>query len=122
MPVKKRTSKVRAHRITAEAVAAFNAGDRSALHFALGVGPWVPSPLDVHPDEPSPWPPGTGGAEYWPLAVELRRELFAAGAKMPTRGRHYPSDSGAKAGHPVFTGGSGGTPTEENASQSERTD
>ena len=90
MPVKKRSPKVRPHRITPDAIAAFEAGDGSALHLALGLGPWVPSPLEVHPDEPSPWPAGSGGAEYWPLAVELRRELMAAGAKMPTRGHHSP--------------------------------
>ena len=85
MPVKKRASKARAHRISPEAIEAFEAGDRTALHRVLGLGPWVPSPLEVDPDEPSPWPAGTGGATYWPLAVELQRELIAAGAKMPTR-------------------------------------
>lgn len=85
MPVKKRSAKVRPHRITPDAIAAFKAGDVSALHLALKLGPWVPSPLDVEPDEPSPYPAGTGGAEYWPLAQELRRELIDAGAKAPTR-------------------------------------
>ena len=62
MPVKRRAHKGRPHRVTPEAIDAFSAGDSSALHDALGLPPWVPSPLEVHPDEVSPWPAGTGGA------------------------------------------------------------
>ena len=85
MPVKARRSKHRKHRITQEAVEAFEAGDFKRLHNALGLAPWQPSPLDVDPDGESPHPPGTGGHDGWPLACELQRELLEAGAKMPTR-------------------------------------
>lgn len=73
MPVKKRTAKARRHRITVEAVTAFQAGDRIALHRALGLKPWHPSPLDVV--EGNEYPAGTGGAEWRSLAVKLRDEL-----------------------------------------------
>lgn len=82
MPVRRRNAKTRAHRITAEAIEAFERADYVALHLALGLGPWVPSPLEVAPGEPSPWPPGSGGHEHWPLAQQLRAELLAAGAKL----------------------------------------
>ncbi len=85
MPAKRRTAKARPHRITEEAIAAFSSGDRLGVHRALNLPPWVPSPLDVSEDEESPWPAASGGSLSWPFAVELRRELLAAGAKMPTR-------------------------------------
>ncbi len=85
MPVKLRHPKARQHRITEAAVAAFSAGDVIGLHRALGLRPWVPSPLEVVEGEAPPWPPGSGGAMAWPLAVELQRELLALGAVMPTR-------------------------------------
>jgi hypothetical protein len=78
MPVKRRQPEHRLHRITPDAVAAFTAGDRAALHRALGLPPWVPSPLRVG-DGPCPWSPGTMGHETWPLAEELRDALIAAG-------------------------------------------
>ena len=55
MPIKRRLSKGRAHRITPEAIAAFEAGDRMALHRALGLGPWMPSPLETDGPEPPTW-------------------------------------------------------------------
>ena len=58
MPVKLRLSKSRAHRITPEAIAAFQAGDRMALHRALGalcLGPWMPSPLETDGPTPPTW-------------------------------------------------------------------
>ena len=84
MPVKRRNSKTRQHRITDEAVEAFQAGDYIALHRALGLPPWHPSPLPesvhdlgVDPDNPPPGD-GTSWGEFWPAAVELQRELQAA--------------------------------------------
>ena len=47
MPLKLRTPKSRPHRITEAAVEAFRAGDELALHRALGLRPWMPSPLEV---------------------------------------------------------------------------
>jgi len=76
MPVKRRHAKNKPHRVTSEAVAAFRAGDVLALHRALELGLWQVSPLDV--DGRCPYPPGTGGADSWPLAVVLRRKLRAA--------------------------------------------
>jgi hypothetical protein len=66
--------KGRAHRITADAAAAFRACDRMALHRALGLKPWQPSPLDVDPHPPRP--DGTAWAASWSQAVELRQELL----------------------------------------------
>ncbi|HUS54677.1 MAG TPA: hypothetical protein VMY41_11815 [Thermohalobaculum sp.] len=83
MPVKLRRSKVIKHRVTPEAIAAFEAGDHLALHRALNLGLWQVSPLDVD-DGPSPWPPGTGGADSWPLACELQRELQETARKSGT--------------------------------------
>lgn len=76
MPIKRRTAKVRPHRITPEAIAAFCAGDRLALHAALGLRPWMPSPLEANGE--SPWPVGTAGHQFWCLARELRTELEPA--------------------------------------------
>lgn len=88
MPVKRRLSKVRDHRITEEAIEAFEAGDYLRLHAALGLRPWEPSPLPlsvtplgVHQDEP---PTGlTGWATSYPKAQELQRQLIEAGASIP---------------------------------------
>ena len=85
MPTKRRTAKARPHRITLEAIEAFEAGDTARLHRALNLPPWCPSPLEVSEHEASPWPAGSGGTLSWPFAVELQRELLAAGAKIPTR-------------------------------------
>ena len=77
MPSKRRVTKSREYRITPEALAAFKAGDSIRLHRALGLRPWQPSPLDAD-DGPPPWPPGSSGREFWPLACDLRAELVAA--------------------------------------------
>ena len=95
MPVKHRLRKQRPHRITPAAIEAFEAGDYLRLHRALGLGPHQPSPLPesieplgVNPDrEPIEYPPGAAWRQEWPLAVELQRELLAAGARLPTRAR-----------------------------------
>jgi hypothetical protein len=87
VPVKLRASKVRKHRITPDAIAAFERGDMLGLHRALQLRPWQPSPLPlavsglgVDDDEPGCWPEAD-----WRLALDLRRELLAAGALMPDR-------------------------------------
>ena len=82
--MRRRTIRSTKGRITAEAVEAFEAGDYHALHRALGLGPWEPSPLPqsveplgVDPDNPPPRD-GTCWAEAWSKVVELQRELQAA--------------------------------------------
>lgn len=62
--------------ITAAAVEAWNAGDRMALHRALGLRPWQVSPLDATGD--CPHPDDTAGARSWPKAAALREELTRA--------------------------------------------
>ena len=81
MPVKRRVSKVRDHRITPEAAEAFAAGDYKRLHRALGLKPWEASPLPidvtalgVDQGEPPPWE--TLHAASWRQAQALQRELL----------------------------------------------
>jgi hypothetical protein len=76
MPSKRRTAKRCDHAITPEAVAAFRRGDQAALHRALGLKPWHPSPLRAEGE--APWSGSTMGAKSWALAVELRAELIEA--------------------------------------------
>jgi len=89
MPAKRRTPKARAHRVTAEAVEAFAAGDYMRLHDALDLRPWEASPLPLSvtplgcdPDNPPPAvrvqadPTGWDGS--WAKAVQLQAELMAA--------------------------------------------
>ena len=76
MPTKRRAAKGKAHRITRQAVEAFTAGDTLALHRALGLRPWQPSPLDADTPEPPAWA-GTLWAEGWALARHLRGALEA---------------------------------------------
>ena len=59
--------------VTPDAVAAFQRGDRTALHRELDLKPWQPSPLDV--DGACPWPLGSAGQNTWAGAVALRAEL-----------------------------------------------
>ena len=73
MPAKRRTLKLRSHRITPAAIEAYRTGDESALHVALGLKPWEPSPINAEGERP--WPRGTAGAENWERARELRLEL-----------------------------------------------
>ena len=76
MPIKRRIRKGREHRVTREAVEAFNAGDAVTLHRALGLKPWEPSPIDADTPEPPDWASGPW-AEAWPTAHELRAKLAA---------------------------------------------
>lgn len=75
--MKRRKSKMLAHRITIEAVTAFRSGDETALHRALGLKPWQVSPLAVEtaPGEGD----GTGWGHSFVLARELRAALVATG-------------------------------------------
>ena len=85
MPVKRRGSKARQHRVTPEAVEAFERGDWMGLHRALGLRPWQMSPLDVDPAEEPP--NDHGGNPYdksWSLACELRAELEKAAGEIGT--------------------------------------
>jgi hypothetical protein len=79
MPVKRRKSKHRAFQLTPDVFVAFEAGDYCALHRALGLKPWQPSPLDTDLEGPPPY----GGPELcWnqarPLVLEIRRAILAA--------------------------------------------
>lgn len=76
----KRTRKTRSLRakVTPAAVAAFVAGDHSALHLELRLAPWEVNPLDAWGE--CPWPSGSGGGLTWDAAVQLRAELEAAAA------------------------------------------
>ena len=76
MPIKRRSKKVREHRVTPEAIEAFHAGDRKALHRALDLKPWQSSPIDADGD--CPWPDGSMGFASWALASELRTEIMEA--------------------------------------------
>lgn len=78
MPAKRRLPKNRDHPVTPEAVEAFSARDRAALHRELKLRPWMQSPLCAVGD--CPWSPGSAGAATWPLVVALREELEAANA------------------------------------------
>jgi hypothetical protein len=64
------------HRITPEAVAAYEAGDDRALAAALGLRPWEVSPLRVHQGAPPGGP--TAWAASWPRAQQLQREIEKA--------------------------------------------
>ena len=78
MPQRRRVPKAKRLRITTEAAQAYRSGDYLLLHRHLGLNPWEASPLDVdYPDQPSPWPEGSGGARSWPQAVQLKAELEA---------------------------------------------
>lgn len=82
MPVKRRVSKIKAGRITPEAVAAYKAGDCMGLHRALGLRPWnlspLPasiSPLGVDQGAPPEWMTDEGQRADWREAQELQRAL-----------------------------------------------
>ena len=73
MPLKRRQSKARSHRITPEAVAAFKAGDEEALRVALDLPLWHASPLWTE----NVYPPTSAGGFTFKAAQELRMELGA---------------------------------------------
>ena len=82
MPRKVRRSKQLAHRITPPAIEAWQTADYMALHRALNLRPWQPSPLPVSitalgvdPDQP-PAPDGRPWSEAWPLTADLQAELY----------------------------------------------
>jgi hypothetical protein len=76
MPVKRRLAKGCQHRITPEAIEAYEAGDALTLNRVLGIPPWEASPLDVTDAEPWPYPELY--AASYRRAQELRRLLMAA--------------------------------------------
>lgn len=104
MPVKRRISKEREHRITPEAVAAWrkgleiidagledtweNEGGRREEYFEcsrvlsreLGIKLWEPSPFAIG-DEPPVETDGTAYQEAWPKINAIREELIAAAPK-----------------------------------------
>jgi hypothetical protein len=64
------------HRISPEAIAAYEAGDDRALDAALGLRPWEVSPLRV---DQGPGPGGpTAWAASWPKAQQVQREIEKA--------------------------------------------
>jgi hypothetical protein len=65
-------------RATPAAIAAFKAGDRMGLFWALGLKPWQPNPLEVDGPSPPVWGSGTAWAADWPMMWEIRQELEAA--------------------------------------------
>ena len=81
MPVKRRSAKVRDHRITPEAVLAYESGDSSSLHRALGLKPWDLSPLETE----NPYPHGAAAARSWPTVCALRAELTSVSRRGAAR-------------------------------------
>jgi hypothetical protein len=75
MPTKRIRRGPRQRGIIAIAIEAWRCGDRSALHQALGLRPWEPSPLEVMGEPPAP--DGTAWRASWPRVAELRRQLIA---------------------------------------------
>ncbi len=62
--------------ITKAALGAFAAGDSQALHHALSLSPWTPSPLNVDSPYPPAWAAPRGSwAQEWEKAWQLRQKL-----------------------------------------------
>ncbi len=62
--------------ITKAALGAFASGDPRALHLALNLPPWTPSPLKVDGPNPPAWVgPGGSWAQDWRKAWHLRQAL-----------------------------------------------
>ena len=62
--------------ITQAALGAFAAGDYRALHTALSLSPWTPSPLNVDSPYPPAWiAPRGPWAKEWQKAWQLRQQL-----------------------------------------------
>jgi hypothetical protein len=55
LPVKRRKAKIKAHLLTPEVFAAFDAGDEYTLRRALNLPPWHASPLDTNLAGPAPY-------------------------------------------------------------------
>ena len=79
MPVKRRLAKQKP-RITPEARAAFEAGDKMALHRELKLPPWMASPLEVDDPHPPSWAGQSAWATTWPEVWTLRQALLEAAA------------------------------------------
>ena len=84
MPVKRRASKARTHRITPEVIAAFKARDVWRLHKALGLhfaeySPFLRSEVGGYGIPPVPEPSGERLIlQTRDQAIELRRQILAA--------------------------------------------
>jgi hypothetical protein len=79
MPVKRRKSKMKAHQLTPEVFAAFDAGDEYTLRRALKLPPWHASPLWEDLEGPPPYGPDELLINMTrPAALEIRREILAA--------------------------------------------
>ncbi|MCC8972161.1 hypothetical protein [Bradyrhizobium brasilense] len=82
MPVKRRVSKRRSFTLTPEVSAAFEAGDQLALHRALGLKPWQPSPLRDDLEGPAPYgPPELCWNQARPLVAGIRKVILMANRK-----------------------------------------
>ncbi|MEL6119242.1 MAG: hypothetical protein AAGL92_10240 [Pseudomonadota bacterium] len=65
--------------VSAAALDAFETGDQQALHRALSLSPWTPSPLIVNGPYPPAWvAPGGSWAQEWRRAWQLRQKLQKA--------------------------------------------
>lgn len=79
MPTKRtKITRNRVPTLTAEAVAAFKAGDAMALSAELRLRPWWPNPLDVDTDTPPEIYLGTPYGDAWPEVRRIRLALEAA--------------------------------------------
>lgn len=75
MPTKRtrRTHGLAADMISAAAIAAFKAGDRSGVNRALGVRPWQVSPCDAHKYPDDPKEVGRGAAPWLESLLRAKR-------------------------------------------------
>lgn len=77
MPTKRaRVPRTYAPKLPDEAIVAFRAADWLALHRALRLKPWEPSPLEA--SGPCPWSPTSAAALAWDKVREMRLALEAA--------------------------------------------
>lgn len=81
MPTKRTRAPRRRQRIMPDAVAAWRVADYMALHKALNLRPWEPSPLPRRIDalgvDPRHPPEDEHRRDAWRKAVELQGELMA---------------------------------------------
>jgi hypothetical protein len=73
---------MRAHQLTPEVFAAFEAGDENTLRRALKLPPWHASPLDPDLAGPAPYGQTTCWAMSRPAALAIRQEILAVQAEM----------------------------------------